>query len=74
MTLLFEKWNNKKLPVIFRKLGEVKTEQCPYCGLKHNHGYDDGHRIAHCKDKDLKLINPDGLQLTPEQGYIIRHI
>lgn len=27
------------------------VKKCRYCGMQHNHGVGEGHRVAHCFDK-----------------------
>ena len=46
------------IPVSDRRkctVGEIQVFiHCPFCGEDHVHGYDDGFRVPHCKDLDVK--------------------
>jgi hypothetical protein len=37
------------------------VERCPFCGGRHVHSAEDGHRVAHCPPD---LAPPDGYVLT----------
>lgn len=48
----------ESIPTIYatketRRGVDLLTFKCPKCGRKHTHGYGEGHRKAHCEDRDL---------------------
>lgn len=72
--------NNVAFYVLPRKKGQLKTDECRFCGIKHTHGKTEGHRVAHCVDIILNgkpkrivsgFITSDGTQLRPSNGYFI---
>ena len=69
--------NGKKYPIIWRKKGSNKTDNCPYCNKGHMHGSNEGHRSAHCKSfikygkMYSKFETPEAYQFTADDGDII---
>lgn len=51
--------------------GRPRTEPCPFCHKTHSHSPVDGHRLPHCRDKDLKKVI-DGKELLNKNGYVIK--
>jgi len=68
----------------------VTTEKCPFCGKKHSHGTGGidylehveniegintlGHRVAHCLERPIELILPNGTKVNNQDGYYLRVI
>jgi hypothetical protein len=65
--------DGKKYAIIYRKIGNQTTLRCPFCNKKHEHGNEEGHRIAHCKEQ-ISLSLADGTILSNVDGYIIEDI
>lgn len=66
---------SEKTPVLVlnRKSNMTQTEKCGFCGHKHEHGTDDGHRVAHCgDDAKIEITAHDGTILKRSNGYVIR--
>lgn len=62
--------------VLRRPTERAETEPCGFCGLRHTHGREDGHRVAHClhdRAKDV-VIALDGTKLRRQDGYIVRTV
>jgi len=67
---------NKKRDNIF------ETDVCNFCGEKHYHGTNEGHRSPHCRNKKDKWGNfleapdeyttQDGVAHNYREGYIIK--
>jgi hypothetical protein len=68
-----KQWGNFIYPVVKRKKGSLKIDECPFCGGRHTHDLGEGHRIPHCTDKHgyLKEIIIDGNILMQARGYFI---
>jgi hypothetical protein len=65
----------------------VTTEKCPFCGRKHRHGTGStdyahhirnieginvlGHRVAHCIEKPIEVILPNGARVSNYDGYYL---
>jgi hypothetical protein len=65
----------------------VTTEKCPFCGRKHHHGTGGknwrghveiregrktlGHRVAHCGERGISIMLPDGRRVTNDDGYYL---
>jgi hypothetical protein len=45
--------------------------ECPYCGKKHRHGAQEGHRVAHCDKGQAKPAEIDGQVYPVTAGYVI---
>lgn len=60
------------IAVIYRENDQSRTESCPFCGMRHKHGWGDGHRVAHCATGEREISAEDGTILRREHGYIIR--
>ena len=71
-----EEVQGKLFPVVSRKKGEVRIEECPFCGKTHEHALGSGHRFSHCRDTagyfDKIIIK--GHELLQRDGYIIHDI
>lgn len=55
----------EKFPILKRHIFSYQTDKCPYCGIKHQHGFSDmspSHRIAHCSNKT-----------SDNNGYFLYH-
>ena len=81
MSKQYEKIDGRNRAVVWRKKGEEKTDDCPFCGRHHTHGKGEGHRSAHCMDTLYKsgvrrivsgFFASDGTYLAPKDGYIIK--
>jgi len=64
----------KKEILLFNSKRCVVTEDCPFCGGNHVHGYGVGHRLPHC---DLCagcgcISAEDGTMLSRHDGYILK--
>lgn len=59
-----------------RKIGEMETETCPFCGSTHIHGIGAGHRVAHCHDphRNVTLVAEGGIVLNNEDGYYVEGV
>lgn len=71
--------NQKNIPVLVLKKKMLKngiliTVNCPFCGYKHRHGINEGHRASHCGSMQAKefVTHDDGTKLYNKEGYIIR--
>ena len=53
--------------VLYRDPGEP-TDPCPFCGGRHWHGPEDGHRSPHCTGG--VDVTADGFRR--EDGYVVR--
>lgn len=81
---LYETINGVKRYILWRKKGAKLTDVCRFCGVRHDHGIDEGHRLAHCNRKVDKFGNmtvvtevesiplEDGGILSHKDGYVIR--
>ncbi len=58
--------------VLWREDAESLTEPCPFCGIKHFHGVQEGYRKAHCSTNNATTVAKDGTKLYQEHGYIVR--
>lgn len=59
--------------VNWRKKGELKIDACYFCGKKHEHGREEGHRVAHCLERHVdNQYDYNGIIITYRSGYIIR--
>ena len=84
----YDFWGEKPVVILWRKKGEKKTRNCPFCGKPHLHGAGEGHRIVHCTDftkqvsgfvktvrprYEFEVLATDGTVLKAKDGYIIKH-
>jgi len=70
---LVELINNKPYIVNWRRRGELRIDVCFFCGERHEHGRDEGHRVAHClPEKVNSAYDYHGTEITYKDGYIIR--
>lgn len=66
--------------VLERDTPESKTNYCPFCGERHLHGTNDGHRIPHCASNDCSYVigsrvifrNKHGEIFKGEDGYYVK--
>lgn len=58
-------------PVVRRKKGTLKIDECPYCGELHIHGEGLGHRLARCTKNYLNEIQINGRIFPQSRGYFI---
>lgn len=84
----YEIYKGNPVAVLFRVEGTSETLPCPFCGKRHKHGRDPGHRNASCAElttykrvdghlEEVKLTPDlitasDGTILNREHGYMIR--
>jgi len=70
----YELWHDgRPVAIITRKEGQMETDECPFCGNKHDHGTLPGHRVTHCSSPDRTVTASDGTELSSKNGYIIKH-
>lgn len=66
---------------------DARTELCPFCRKRHLHGTGGGdwskfvetkqgvrtlgHRAAHCIQKGIKIVLPDGTEVCSDNGYYL---
>ena len=68
-----EEHNGKEYIVLWRETEESKTEFCPFCGSRHQHGIGDGHRVSHCAPgEDIFTRQSDGKVFYQNNGYFVR--
>jgi hypothetical protein len=58
-------------PVVTRKKGERKIDECPYCGGQHTHGESVGHKMARCEKSYVREIEINGQIIQQGRGYFI---
>ena len=60
-------------PIVKRKKGNNRIDECPFCGERHSHGENTGHRSAPCKNSSnyLKTITIKGIVVEQTRGYFI---
>jgi len=60
-------------PVVRRKKGKAKIDECPYCGEPHAHSLTTGHKESHCSDAHgyLKEIKIHNVIIPQMRGYFI---
>lgn len=66
--------NGRVFPIVLRKKGKQKIEECPYCGEQHIHGTAGGHRISHCSSGKAQDIIINDVEIPAENGYFIKNI
>lgn len=79
----YEIHNGTPIAVILRTKDTGQTEPCPFCGLSHKHGIQDGHRVAHCVPYHHKgklilpkdsFISEDEQIIWRDNGYMVRTV
>ena len=69
----YERLGGRAYALLSRSPGEVATSRCPFCGVCHVHGAEDGHHVAHCSGPYRPVIEArDGTVLCQADGYIVR--
>ena len=78
----FEIIDGKTYPIIWRKKDKELTEKCPFCEINHQHGKQEGHRLPHCPNEQLKrnkfvettksIVLSNGHIVHRQDGYILR--
>jgi hypothetical protein len=65
--------NDKFYPIVRRKKGETKIEECPYCEQEHTHSIGGGHRQPHCTDRIGRFneIIINDILIPASRGYVI---
>jgi len=60
-------------PVVNRKHGRLKIDECPYCGEELEHSPQSGHRYSHCTDSHhpLREIVINETLIPKTRGYVI---
>jgi len=69
----YEVIDNRAYAVLRRDRDDERTDACPFCSVKHNHGSGDGHRAAHCTTSGtVQEVKSGAVTLSQQDGYIIR--
>ncbi|MDD3814370.1 MAG: GIY-YIG nuclease family protein [Desulfocapsaceae bacterium] len=68
----YEKDGDRAYAIIWRDEHDSMTDFCPFCGKRHYHGTDDGHRVKHCHGGSTEIKTNDGTVLLQDHGYIIK--
>lgn len=78
----YEIHDGRKYPILWRKRGSKLTDTCLFCGIKHEHGKGEGHRVSHCRDtidnrgSFTRVMSgyfaSDESYFAPKDGYFIR--
>jgi hypothetical protein len=58
--------------VLWREEVDGATEPCPFCNLRHFHGFNDGVRFPHCTAPKPFVVARDGTKLQHSEGYLVR--
>jgi hypothetical protein len=66
-----KEWGGQLYPLVKRKKGTSKIDECPFCNQRHTHGLGNGHRIPHCTEEYDKAISIDGNNYLQGRGYFI---
>lgn len=69
---LYENHQGVNCAVLLRADPRARTEPCPFCGERHRHAMEDGHRVAHCEEHGIEITAQDGTVLNSDDGYIVR--
>lgn len=77
----YEVHDGTPIAVVYRNYASGQTLECPFCGLSHKHGPEDGHRVTHCitvHKRGVKVppredtLAADGTRLYRRNGYMVR--
>jgi hypothetical protein len=63
--------NGRKYPILEYKKRNERTQPCIFCGKRHLHGKNDGHRLPHCS-KHYEITLSDGTVVPSSRGYYIK--
>ncbi|MFI5219583.1 MAG: hypothetical protein ACHQNT_08845 [Bacteroidia bacterium] len=68
-----KEWGELWYPIVKRKKGTAKIDECPFCGETHLHSKGEGFRHARCTEEHgyLKDIKIKGHVVAKVRGYFI---
>lgn len=60
-------------PILWRRVGHDKSDQCPICFGHHIHGSSEGHRMVHCPSPHNDAVfEVSGHKVSASSGYFVR--
>lgn len=64
--------DGKAYLILWRNNEKNPTDSCAFCGVRHSHSIQDGHRSPHCVTKEGSVVASDGTVLYQSRGYYVR--